>query len=124
MPILRGGNEITRNKNMAHVTDSIQQVIERHGFLNESINAALIDGRHVSTPMMRLKGRGFVYVLCKGNSAIYVGCSYNIYTRLSDHKTVKTFDHVLLLEYKGLNAWQKESQLIKLLQPKMNAYSK
>jgi hypothetical protein len=109
---------------MAHVTDNIQQAIERNGFLDESINAALINSRHVSTVMMALKGRLFVYVLCNGNNVIYVGCSRNIYTRLVAHKSAKRFDHVLLIEFKGLNAWEKELELIKLLQPEMNLYSK
>jgi hypothetical protein len=71
----------------------------------------------------KVKGRYFVYVLINKENVIYVGRSFNLYSRLCLHKYQKQFDSVYLEEYKTYaQCCEAEKYLIKHYIPIENIY--
>lgn len=65
------------------------------------------------------------YALFEKNEIIYIGSSSHLAERLLTHKTYKTFDKVVVLEYKKRKtAFSQETYLINYFKPKHNIRSK
>jgi negative regulator of genetic competence, sporulation and motility len=65
----------------------------------EPIIEAYIERNEISSPLNKARGRYFVYILLKNEVVVYVGRTKNLLSRLQNHKYIKDFDRVFLMEY-------------------------
>ena len=89
----------------------------------EPIDSITICWSEITKILNKVKGRYFVYLLINKDDVIYVGRSFNLYSRLCSHKYQKKFDSVYLEEYKTYaQCCQAEKYLIKHYYPIENSY--
>lgn len=85
------------------------------------ITSACISRHEINSNLKPLKGYTFNYILGSGDEIIYIGYSNNIYHRLTQHKSSRQFDRVILIEFDDEpTARSFEKQLILEYRPKLN----
>lgn len=89
----------------------------------EPIDSITISWAEITQRINKVKNRYFVYLLINKDDVIYVGRSFNLFSRLSWHKYRKQFDSVYLEEYKTYaQCCEAEKYLIKYYIPTENIY--
>ena len=86
------------------------------------INGAIISRKDITARMKSLTGRFFNYILEQNGEIIYIGYSASVFIRLNDHKQLKSFDKITLLEFEDkVTAKEYEKSLIKFFKPVSNS---
>ena len=87
----------------------------------DTLNEFKILKTDIIQKLNKARGRYFVYLLIKNDDVIYVGRSFNLFSRLSYHKYDKDFDAIYLCEYKTyLQCCFHEKQITKYYKPILN----
>jgi predicted GIY-YIG superfamily endonuclease len=80
-----------------------------------------IDFIRINKNWLNLKGYHVVYFLLKDDFLLYIGCTSDVATRLSAHKTCKEFNKLILIQCnERTNAFKIEKYFIKKYKPHYN----